>query len=717
MGKGRASSLQTAPPGVGRVVSLKDEMDVADLAAGDEAARRSALHAGRRRFTWASVIAIAITAVPFVWILCSEWGPPTLFRQTFYENNYFDLQARAMFHGHLSVANGSLGIEGFVHDGRTYTYFGLFPSIIRMPILLVTSSLDGKLTPSSMLLAWLLTGLFASLLLWRVRYLVRGDCIMGRTEATAYGILMATIMGGTVWMLLASIPYVFNEDITWSICLTLASIFALLGVIERPSWGRVIASGLFILCANFDRATTGWACVVGAGLVAVWFLLGLGGQENRRWFVPVLAAGLIPLIMGAAFNYAKFGVPFGVPITDQVWSHVNAYRERFLAVNHNSEVGTEFVPTNVFTYLRPDNLSLSRVFPFVTLPTSPPKALGGVLFDKLYRTASVPASTPLLFLLSIWGLVTAFRPRAVGQVARTRLLLLAAASAGAALMLWGYIGPRYLGDFVPFLVLASAVGLADIFRRLEGRRRRMRVASVAVIALLALFSISANIGMAIVPNEEWAGSQAFNYVSAQKTISDLTGHPLQGRVVRGSSLPPWAPAGQLYAIGDCSGLYISSGENYSTVPSQQYTRTTWLTVQLGQPFQHTFQLSVKVPRTLTRESVPLLRTGKYAVTAIEVPVSPQVIYITFAISGGPKTIEAESFLVNTGTTHTVVVTTDPVKHLLSVQMDGVVRISQTFTDGHVHVAPITSLSQAQSNVLVVEREPTPRPGLCLSLIH
>ena len=692
-------------------------MDAADLAAGDEAVPRSVLVAGRRRFTWASLIAIALTAVPFVWILWSDWGPPTPFRQTFFENNYFDLQARAMFHGHLSLANGALGIEGFVHDGRTYTYFGLFPSLIRMPILLVTSSLDGRLTPSYMLLAWLLTGLFASLLLWRVRYLVRGDCAMGRTEATAYGLLMATIMGGTVWMLLASIPYVFNEDIGWSICLTVASIFALLGVIERPSWGRVIASGLFILCANFDRATTGWACVVGAGLVAVWFLLGLGGPENRRWFVPVLAAGLIPLVLACALNYAKFGIPFGVPIPDQVWSHVNAYRQQFLAANHNSEVGTEFVPTDIVTYLRPDNLSLSRVFPFVTLPTSPPKALGGVLFDKLYRTASVPASTPLLFLLSIWGLVTAFRPGAVGQVARTRLLLLATASAGAALLLWGYIGPRYLGDFVPFLVLASAVGLADIFRRLENRRRRTRVAAVAVIAALALFSIAASIGMAIVPNEEGTSSQAINYVGAQKAISDLTGHPLQGRVVRGSSLPPWAPAGQLYVIGDCSGLYISNGENYSTVPSQQYTRTTWLAVQLGQPFQHTFQLTVNVPRSSTRESVPVLRTGKYAVTAIEVPMSQHLVDMTFAISGGPKTVEAGSFVVNTGTTHTVVVTTDPVKHGVAVQMDGVVRIGSTFTDRHVHVAYITSHSQAQANVLVIERVPTPRPTLCLNLIR
>jgi hypothetical protein len=718
MGKGPASSLRTAPPGEGRVVSREDETVAGDVAAADdETTGRSDVDTGRRRFIWAASIAIALTAVPFVWILSSDWGPPTLFRQTFFENNYFDLQARAMLHGHLSLANGSLGIEGFVNRGRTYTYFGLFPSVLRMPILLVTNSLDSKMTPSSMLLAWLFTGLFASLLLWRVRILLRGDCAMGRSEATAYGILMASIMGGTIWMLLASVPYVFDEDIAWSICLTLASVFALLGVVERPSYRRVLASGLFILCANFDRATTGWACVVAAGLISIWFLLGFGGQANRRWFLPVLATGVIPLVLASALNYAKFGVPFGVPITDQVWSHVNAYRHRFLLANHNSEVGTEYVPTNVVTYFRPDSLSFSRVFPFITLPTSPPKAFGGVLFDKLYRTASVPASTPLLFLLSIWGVVTAFRPRALGQVARTRILLLATASAGAALMLWGYIGPRYLGDFVPFLVLGSAVGLADIFRRLEGRRRRMRIGAVAAIAVLALFSIAANIGMAVVPNEEWTSTQAINYVSAQKSISDLTGHPLQGRVGRGGSLPPWAPAGQMYVIGDCSGLYISNGENYSTVPSQQYTRTTWLPVQLGRPFLHAVRLTVKVPRTRARESVPLLRAGRYVATAIAIPFSPQQIYMTISISGGPKTVYAGSFLVNTNTTQTVFVTTDPVKHLMSVQMDGVVRISATFPDDHVDVVPLPSISQAGPHTLLIDRVPTPQPTLCLSLIH
>ncbi len=560
--------------------------------------------------------------MPFVWILWSDWGPANPLRLSVYQDNFYDLQARAMFHGHLSLANGALGLEGFVHDGRTYTYFGLFPSIIRMPILLVTSSLDGRLTAPYMLLAWLLTGLFASLLLWRVRFLVRGDSVMGRAEATGFGVLMATIMGGTIWMLLAATPFVFNEDIAWSICLTVGSIFALLGVIERPSWGRVIASGVLILCANLDRSTTGWACVVGAGLIALWFLLGLGGQENRRWFLPVLAAGLIPLAIGCAVNYAKFGVLFGVSNFEQVWTHVNAYRRKFLAANHDAEEGTIFVPTNIVTYFRPDGLGLSRVFPFVTLPASPPTALNGVLFDRLYRTASLPASTPLLFLLSIWGLVTAFRPKAIGKVARTRLLLLASGSAGAALMLWGYIAPRYLGDFVPFLVLASAVAMADIFRRLEGRRRSVRVGVAGRHRRAGSLQhrrqhrhghrpqrgVGHHAGPQLRPGPKDRERPHRASVGGERRPRQLTASLGPGRTVvrhRGLQRP----------------LHIQRGELLDRT-QQQYQRTTWMTVELGQAIPtHVPRDACKSPTSGGTESVPLVSAGKYTVTVSVTPTT------------------------------------------------------------------------------------------------
>lgn len=681
----------------------------------DNGDHRSQLAAGRRRFTWAVAIAAGLTSVPFVWILWSLWGPVNTLRASVYQSNFFDLQARAMFHGRLSLPSGSLGVEGFVHDGRTYTYFGLFPSIIRMPVLLFTSSLDGKLTTTSMLLAWFLTAVIVSLLCWRVRYLIRGDVVMERTEAIGYGVFVATCMGGTIWMQLASIPYVFNEDIAWSICLTLGSIFLLLGILQRPTWARVITCGLLITCANFDRQTTGWACVVGAGLVAFWFLLGFGGPDNRRWFGPVLAAGLVPLFLASALNYAKFGVPFGVPVTDQVYTHVDAYRRRFLAANHNSEVGTNFILTNLVTYLRPDGLSLSSVFPFVTLPTAPPTPLHGVLFDRLYRTSSVSASTPLLFLLSIWGLVTAFRPKASGRVALIRPLLLAAGSAAAALMLWGYIAPRYLGDFVPFLVLASSVAIADVFRRLEGRPRSIRNGALTAITFLALFSIAANLGMAIVPNEEWNSTQLLNYVNAQKGISDVTGHPLASRVHRGDALPTWEPAGQLFVVGHCSGLYISTGEQYWAAPIQQFERTTWGTVELGEPFQHTFRVTLEATDLKQIAEVPLVRSGPYTVNLTAQSVATGLVRWRFTIHGGGQSVRGVLFAAATDTAHTVVVTTDPVKHEFTATVDGVSELQTSLGapgEDSIHVTPSSAALP-----LHVTTVPTPPPALCESLLQ
>ena len=470
-------------------------MNAADVATGDGAAVRSDLDAGRRRFTLASLIAMALTAVPFVWILWSDWGPATPFRQTYYENNYFDLQARGMFPRPLVGAQRKFlaSRDSCTMGGRTRTS-ACFPrsfacrycwlpaawmeahSFVHAPgvavdrAVCVALALASSVPPS-----------------WRLRHgQNRGHCVRsldghdhGRHDLDAAGVDSLRLQRGHR---VEHMPHGGDH-------------------LRPPRGNRATIipaasspSGLFILCANFDRATTGWACVVGAGLVAVWFLLGFGGRKTDDGSFPCSLAGLIPLVLACALNYAKFGVPFGVPITDQVWSHVNAYRQKFLVANHNSEVGTEYVPTNVVTYLGLDNLSLSRVFPFVTLPTSPPKALGGVLFDKLYRTASVPASTPLLFLLSIWGLVTAFRPRAVGQVAYPPPSS-GRGQCGCCADVVGLHRSEILGDFVPFLVLASAVGLADIFRRLEGRRRGVRVASVTrhcgARVLLALWPTSA----------------------------------------------------------------------------------------------------------------------------------------------------------------------------------------------------------------------------------
>ena len=335
---------------------------------------RSPVELSRRRFTIAVIVGTAIILPALLWMMWDLWsGSVNVLRSVPYDY-FYDLQARAMFHGHLYLPNGKMGIEAFVHNGRDYTYFGIFPSLIRMPILLVTSRLDGQMTGPSILVAWMLTALFSSLMLWRARILIRGEALVGRAEAASYGALMATIMGGSVVLYLAATPFVYSEDFAWSVPLTVGSLFALLGVLERPSRGRVAASGLLILCANLDRTPPGWALSITAFLVAGWFALGRGGASNRRWALPLLAVGIVPFLVSSAVTYAKFGIPVGLPMADQVWATVNAHRRYFLAANGGKAFSFGFLPSTLWAYLQPFGIRVGALFPFIT----PPASTGGV---------------------------------------------------------------------------------------------------------------------------------------------------------------------------------------------------------------------------------------------------------------------------------------------------------------------------------------------------
>ena len=552
---------------------------------------------------------MVVVSVPYLWVLWDLWtGTPSPLRGV-NPSNFYELQARAMFHGHLSVPPGSLGIEAFVHDGRPYTYFGLFPSLVRMPILLFTSRLDGRLTAPALLVAWVATGVFSSLALWRVRVLLRGRALLGRAEAASYGVLVATITGGSVLVYLAATPFVYNEDIAWSVALTVGSMFALLGVIERPSWGRITAAGVLILAANLDRGPTGYACAIGALLVAVWFFFGWYGQESRRWVLPMVLVGLLPLAVSCAVNWSKFGLPFGIPLTDQVWTHINAHRQHFLAVNRGQAFSVAFLPSTLYTYLRPAGLHLSSVFPFITTPTAPAPALAGAVLDETYPTASLTATMPLLFLLSCWGLVAAFRPHPVGRARLTRLLLLASAAGAAGALLWGLITERYMSDFLPFLILASAVGLVDLWTRVGTKRRGARTALLAVVAGAGLFSVAANVGVSLTPTSQWTTAQLKRFVTFQHQV---TPGSLTSTVQQGDTLPYWAPAGQLFAADRCAALYVSNGRSFKDVPGQQLQHFTWLPVEQGPGINHTIDFSFDQPVSALHQAVPVVSVGRSA---------------------------------------------------------------------------------------------------------
>src|SRR5271167_3048149 len=84
----------------------------------EETGPRSPAELSRRRFVVSAIVGTAIVLPIFLWLQWDLWsGSLNPLRAVPYDN-FYDLQARALFHGHFYLPNGKMGIEAFVHDGH-----------------------------------------------------------------------------------------------------------------------------------------------------------------------------------------------------------------------------------------------------------------------------------------------------------------------------------------------------------------------------------------------------------------------------------------------------------------------------------------------------------------------------------------------------------------------------------------------------------------------
>jgi hypothetical protein len=674
--------------------------------------RRSGPNEDRRKFTVAVSVGFLLVTIPYVWVLWDLWtgvvsptrGVVDPFGRVI-DGNLYDRQAHALLAGHLAVPHGSLGLEAFVHGGRQYTYFGLFPSILRTPILFFDQGLDGKLTAPSMLLAWIAIGVITSLLLWRARMLLRGPVPLSWMEASVYGVLVAAMTGGTVTMVLAASPWVFSEELVWSVALTLGTVFALLGVLERPSAGRVALSAVFVLCAALDRGSTGYACILAAFLVAAWFAVGKMGTDNRRWSLPLFGIALVSAAILAIVNVVKFGHVLGFSESEQIWSHIDAHRQDFLAANHNDPFGLQFVPSTLLAYFRPDGIRFTSMFPFITLPGAHASIVGHVVFDETDQTLSLPASMPLLFLLGIWGAVTAFRPHPIGRAHLTRLLLVATAAGCLGVLLFGYITTRYLADFLPFLVFGSMIGAVDLCRRLSGRSRGLQYAAGVPLVVLSMLGLWANTAVAIGPASGWDSKQALSYVTFEDQVG---GAKFASQVLHVATLPLSAPAGTVADVGHCSGLYFSTGENSSDLVAWRTPYLTWVAAERGDSLDRALTVTFDRPVTSSDAPVVLASYGKGALTAV--PVGSDLVRLALRPSLEPL---SPPIHVRPNVAYRLEVTADPYLQYVDARGFGVLLGPNAATPAKLTVHTATAVTDPAPLATVRDVTPPRRSQMSL----
>lgn len=152
-----------------------------------------------------------------------------------------------------------------------------------------------------------------------------------------------------------------------------------------------------------------------------------------------------------------------------------------------------------------------------------------------------------------------------------RIPMLGALAVTATVMCYGYIGFRYTSEFVAVLAIGSAVGLADVTRRIALRSRHLRTSVLAVIGALAVYSVYANLAVSLASARSTErGPELVQYISWQDRVSLITGNPLAGITRQTDELPASAPADELWILGDCDALYLSTGDQYEP----------WVTVEI-----------------------------------------------------------------------------------------------------------------------------------------
>jgi hypothetical protein len=532
----------------------------------------------QRRAQVATAVGVFVGGLAFVLALFDyRFDPTRTAVRLGYASNFFDLQAQAFLRGNIDVPNGSLGIEGFVVDAKTYMYFPPLPALLRVPIMLVTHDFDGHLSLVSMGVAWVVFTVMTVATVWLVRRCLRGDTPVTMVESVGVALFIAAATGGTVLTFDGALPWVYHEVYVWAVALVVGAIYWLVRTTLEPTRRNASWLGFFSVAAALTRTTGGWAVALVAIGVGLWLRSGradrglptddeqdgLALKQRRDGWHRLVLAGSVALGLSVAYNAYKFGHPYLFPLDKQVWTSVNEHRRLALEANGGTITGLQFFETAFVNYFRPDGIRLLDHYPYITLPAEPARAYGGAYLDQYYRTGSVTAFMPLLLALSLVSLPMLLRRTdSLGQRA-LRPAVAAGAIVTGGVMAYGYIAHRYTSEFVPGLVVAGSVGLWGFCGWVERRREAVQVSLLTLATSLALFSILAQLLTAhAAVATTWRGEPLLDYLRTQRAMSGGPGSPQARLVTRSDSLPAQGFTDELHIVGDCESLYLNAGDAY-----------------------------------------------------------------------------------------------------------------------------------------------------------
>lgn len=550
--------------------------------------------------------------------------------------NFYEVQARAWLHGRWDAGSGDFLFERFNVNGRFFTYFGPAPSFFRLPVVLFTDSFDGRLSRVSMMLAFIVLLAGAAVLSWQARVLLRGNGPPTRTGLIATASFVFLSGCGTTALFLAAKTWVYHEAILWGVAWSVVSFAFFIAYLRDPRARFLVWASATASLAFLSRGSVGigpvfaigvlfgsrfvcwaWAKIRRSSSLRLLHPLGLGpAGDDRKWWLPALAL-LVPVASYAYVNFVKFHSLFGTPpynLQDELAARVS--RQAALAANHNSLFSLKYAPTILWAYLRPDGIRFDRLFPWVSF-AGPPRLIGNVVFEATNFSASILITSLIFTVLvafGLWAAIRAPRPtdapsaedsasngtntaQAVSDAttvsssdqpseltaALFRVPIIAAIFGCTGMLVLAFLEERYISDCVPLLVVGGALGLWWVARLLDRRTRWIRVSAIALLALVAFWSVWCTASLTLLEQRAFgplvSNQTRADFIDLQLKIHDLIpGGAPSGVLQGGRQLPTPAKAGTFYIVDKCDGLYWSNGRFWHPVEETPVTGRFFLHV-------------------------------------------------------------------------------------------------------------------------------------------
>lgn len=450
--------------------------------------------AGRRHpFDAGFLLAALSSGLLFAWI---GKGGFLLATRVGAREHYYTVAAQQLLHGKLWVPYKALTFECFEVHGRCYGYFGLAPTLFRLP---VVALLGPAAKSNGVELAYFLLGfaLAAAGTWWVTRQVV---ALWGPARGQATGqphsarrswwtgaVAGVALLGATPLVFLMGRPLVYEEAILWGDAFALVALGAALALWRRPRRGVLAALLLADLFGVLSRPTSGASAIFATGVLGLAFLVqarrrrsgsrepGPGGipavGRPAAWGLCLLLGGAVAMGSASVVAYAKFG-SFSPPYRDQLLL-IKYSPNRIPAFEHFAGINAAVLPTKLASTLDPASLIVLDRPPFVVFRELHPLVVWPARkTDFTWEpTASVTDTLPFDFLVTVAGLsmmaaaarrwrrLPRPRPADPTLAATVTVTVSALGALGLGLMFPG-ITYRYLGDWLPVFALCVALAMA-----------------------------------------------------------------------------------------------------------------------------------------------------------------------------------------------------------------------------------------------------------------